>query len=98
MEDVADTAKVGNGCVLGFPDVSNDLTIEPLVIGGSLGVGKDCGPKLRTALGLAAGGTSVVGKLGMVAAKENELITTKEKSASIMTKSKIVMVNCNQSP
>ena len=70
MEDVTDTAEVGNGCVLGFPEVSRDLATEPLVIGGKLGVGNDCVPTSRTALGLAAGGASVVGKVGIVAAKE----------------------------
>lgn len=71
MDDVTDTAEVGNGCELGFPDVSRDLTIEPLVMGGSLGVGNDCVPKSSIALGLAAGGANVVGKVGSVAAKEN---------------------------
>ena len=69
-DDGTDTAEVGNGCELGFPDVSRDVTTEPLVIGGALGMGSDCVPKSSIALGLAAGGTKVVGKVGSVADKE----------------------------
>ena len=69
-DDVTDTAEVGNGCELGFPDVSRDVTTEPLVIGAALGFGNDCVPKSSIALGSAAGGTKVVGKVGSVADKE----------------------------
>ena len=71
IDDVTDTAEVGNGWVLGFPDVSRDLMTDPLVIGCSLGVGNDWVPNPSTALGLAAGGAKVVGKVGSVAAEEN---------------------------
>ena len=84
IEDEVDIKVVGNGKILGLPEVSRDLTTEPLVIGGSLGEGKDCGPNLSTALGLEAGGAIVMGRVGTVAAKEYRFNKTKVLSASII--------------
>lgn len=84
IEDEVDIKAVGNGNELGLPEVSRDLTTEPVVMGGSLGEGKDCGPNLSTALGLDAGGAIVMGRVGIVAAKEYRLKKTKTIRGSII--------------
>ena len=61
MDDAAELTDVGNGCVLGLPDLSRFVMADPVVIGGSVGVGKDCVPMDKTSFGFNAGATPDVG-------------------------------------
>ena len=48
-----------------------------------LGAGKDCVPSLRTALGLDAGGATVMDEMGIVAAKHSEFNTRREATSNM---------------
>ena len=61
MDDAAEVTEVGNGWVLGFPDLSRLVMADPVVIGGSVGAGRDCVPMDNTSFGFKAGPTPDVG-------------------------------------
>ena len=61
IEEAAEVTAVGKGSVLGFPVISRLVTTVPVVMGGSLGVGKACVPMESTSFGFAAGATAEAG-------------------------------------